>query len=83
MNIGCYVSMKDGQRTALLLGPYSEHSTPLNRKAEAQRVACEINPWYDFCAFGTCKIETPNALPLGSLNKRQLMPLSINSLSCP
>ena len=68
---GFYVTMKDGPRTAWLLGPFAEHESALSAVPAATKLAQEIDPrgcWY---AFGTSSIDRDGAisdLPPGKLN---------------
>ena len=45
-----YVSMIDGPRKVLLLGPYASHMTALANVERGRRLACDRFP---FAAFGT------------------------------
>jgi hypothetical protein len=66
-----YVSARDGSRTALLLGPYTEHSEALESVERAKRYVQEHDPKGWFYAYGTLGT-TPKegrTLPGGKLNK--------------
>jgi hypothetical protein len=67
---GYYVTLKDGQRTAWLLGPFADHE----RARAAVRVAADeaerIDPRCFFYAHGTSSIESDRPLPPGKLNDR-------------
>lgn len=75
MNTGYYVTMKSGQRTAWLLGPYSDHSEALGRVGAARSTVEQFDAWSHFYAFGTAKVQTENQLPIGTLNRKGLLSL--------
>lgn len=67
MNIGFYVSAKDGSKVALVAGPY-------NTLAEAEAAADEVfaecdrlDPRAWFKAWGVMRLETAKPLPIGTL----------------
>lgn len=68
MTKGYYVTLKDGDRTAWLLGPFSDHKRAKAAVREAANKAEEINPRTFWMAHGTSSIETEKTLPLGKLN---------------
>lgn len=55
-NTGYYVTVKRDQRCRLLSGPYTTHRAALEQVATVRRIACRLDPWCDFDAFGTAKI---------------------------
>ena len=52
-----YVSMVDGQRFALLTGPFDTHREALDSVSKARDKACEIDGRAHFYSFGTCRME--------------------------
>ncbi len=60
--IGYYVSIIRAKKRGLLLGPYASHDEALARVAEGRKMATAVDPWADFDAFGTCRINS-NKLP--------------------
>lgn len=52
-----YVSIIDGERTALARGPFYEHRMALEAVDPVREILCDMNPWAHFCAFGTCRSE--------------------------
>lgn len=68
---GYYVTMIDGPKTALLLGPFDFHFEALEMVEPARKAAIEINGFYHFCAFGTAKL-TARDLPDGKFNSKLL-----------
>lgn len=72
MTKGFYCTVKRGERTAWLLGPFAEHETALGATREAYEAGCEIDPRMVFDDFGTSAITRAGAeiteLPPGKLN---------------
>lgn len=66
---GFYVSVVDGRRKGLLLGPYDEHEQALANVERAQAESEAVDPFAHFYAFGTCKVQA-RGLPTGRLNER-------------
>lgn len=66
---GYFVSMINGKRTALLVGPYATHQEALAMVDKAKEKAIQLNLWCVFYTFGTCKIES-DSLPTGKLNEQ-------------
>lgn len=64
--VGYYVTMKRDTRTAWLLGPYTEHAEALAQIDQGRQLARDIDPFTDFDAFGTARLET-ESLPTGVL----------------
>jgi hypothetical protein len=65
--IGFYVSVVDGKRRGLLLGPFETHAEALERVDDGRRLAQTFNDdafWY---GFGTARVEA-ETLPEGRLN---------------
>jgi len=48
-----YASVIDGDRKALLLGPYNTHEEAQANVERAKALAEEVDPWAYFYAFGT------------------------------
>ena len=66
-----YVSCVDGDRFALLAGPFrDDHRAALERVDIARKLACELDPRAVFYGFGTCRLEPDPArpAPAGVLN---------------
>jgi hypothetical protein len=65
-----YVSVVDGDRYALLLGPFSEHATALDAAPQVAEWAQERDGRAHFYAFGTCRRPDDDSVPIryGSLN---------------
>ena len=53
-----YVSIEDGSRHSLLLGPFSEHAAALAMVDQVKSKACELDSMACFYGFGTCRTET-------------------------
>jgi hypothetical protein len=66
-----YVTMRDGAKTAWLIGPCYTHELALSLVETARVVAAAANPFYCFNAFGTAKVvwDHKSFLPAGRLNK--------------
>ena len=71
-DIGYYVTMIDGPKTAWLLGPFDNHAQALALVEIARNAAIEINGFYHFCAFGTTRL-TAAHLPPGKLNSKLMI----------
>lgn len=67
--VGYYVSVIDGNRKGLLLGPYDDHSDALANVNRARNLAYDADPRSHWYAFGTCKITTRNKLPNSVFNR--------------
>lgn len=63
-----YVSMRRGERTAYLAGPFTTHAEALALVPAAEREAIAIDPWAHFDAFGTCSLPVAANNPVGKLN---------------
>jgi hypothetical protein len=65
-----YVSVIDGRRAALLVGPFRGRRLAEPWRAPAARAARQVDPWAAFHAFGTCRLTLqPGELPPpGKLN---------------
>jgi hypothetical protein len=57
-----YVSVVNGRRRGLLLGPYGTHDEALTNVERGQSLAEQADAFAHFFAFGTCKI-TSHTLP--------------------
>lgn len=51
-----YVSVMDGPRFGLLLGPYEKHAEAKADVERGRRLANEANPWAAFYSFGTASL---------------------------
>lgn len=67
--VGFYVSVIDGTRKGLLLGPYDTHEAALANVDRAKAEAEAVDPFAHFYAFGTSRL-AGNHLPAGRLNDR-------------
>jgi hypothetical protein len=56
---GYYVSLVEGPRRGLLLGPFETHQEALGRVEDGRRRASAADPWLDFAAFGTLRVKAP------------------------
>jgi hypothetical protein len=56
--VSYYVSVRDGARYGLLLGPFELHEDALSHVDDVREAAERGDPWAHFYAFGTCKSET-------------------------
>lgn len=65
---GFYVTCIRGDRVGWLYGPCGSHSDAIGMIDACRIKAREIDPWTDFDAFGTAKLERQN-LPSGRLNQ--------------
>ena len=61
-NHAFYVSVIDGKRKGILLGPYADHKTALQNVERGQHLAEESNVRAAFMDFGTCS--APRDKPL-------------------
>lgn len=54
-----YVGVIRGKtRVGLLAGPFASRDEAIAMIEPARRLACEIDPWCDFDAFGTLSLQT-------------------------
>jgi len=51
-----YVSVKDGKRFGILLGPYVTHEEAKSNVARAKKLADGADPFACFYGFGTCSL---------------------------
>jgi hypothetical protein len=69
---GFYCTVKRGEKTAWLLGPFAEHETALELAFQASCKASDIDPRIAFDPYGTSAITREGAeiaeLPKGKLN---------------
>lgn len=64
-----YVSVKDGRRLGLLLGPFrNDHAKALVMVGAVKRKALDLDPWGAFYAYGTVRMSESYAEP-GTLNQ--------------
>jgi hypothetical protein len=64
-----YVSVRDGTRAGLLVGPFpNDHAGALAWVVAAQRKAEEVDPWAAFYGFGTVRMKQTYDEP-GILNE--------------
>lgn len=54
-----YVSVINGKRTGLLLGPFATHEEALDNVERGRELAIAADPFAHFYWFGTCRIEGP------------------------
>jgi len=66
-----YVSVVDGQRSALLAGPWPTHAAALGAVDVVRNLACELDPRAHWYAFGTARLPDDDSVPIraGSLNR--------------
>lgn len=72
-----YVSVIDGPRRALLVGPFTnDHQAALDMVEQVRRKAEELDPRAAFYAFGTTRLPGGDKVPIraGALNKYFGMP---------
>lgn len=67
-NKGFYVTVIRNGRTGWLYGPIADHEIAKQFVPIIKAIACMIDPWCDFDAFGTSSIESEKELPIGKLN---------------
>lgn len=65
---GFYVSVVNGSRYGFLLGPYDSHNEALTNVDRGKSLAIDADPFADFYAFGTCRLER-ETLPNGVFGK--------------
>lgn len=70
-----YVSVIDGGRTALLLGPFQTHQEALDHVEPVRAKGGELDPRAAFYAFGTARLPDDGIAIGGNLNKHFGMPL--------
>lgn len=64
-----YVSVIEGGRTALALGPYrDDHAAALARVDEVRRYCVGYGGRVAFASFGTCRLDAADENPAGRLN---------------
>jgi len=56
-----YVSVVDGSRSSLLLGPFSKHMEALLKVEAVRKLANELEPKSHFYGFGTAKSDSNRA----------------------
>lgn len=66
---GYYVSVVDGRKRGLLVGPYVDHAYALAAVDRVKRWVQEREPMAAFYGFGTAKVEAAT-LPTGTLTAR-------------
>jgi hypothetical protein len=67
-----YVSVIDGKKSALLLGPFTnDHAAALAAVDKVRAKAIQIDSKASFYAFGTARLPADDSIPIrtGSLNK--------------
>ena len=67
---GYYVTLRDGGRTAWLLGPFQDHAKCKAAVVETVALANLIDARVWFMTHGTASIESNKFLPPGKLNSR-------------
>jgi hypothetical protein len=65
---GYYVTVQRDGKTGWLFGPIADHDVAKQLVPAVRALACRIDPWCDFDAFGTSSITTTGTLPVGKLN---------------
>jgi len=70
-----YVSVIDGPRYGLLLGPFAQHEQALALVEAVSKKANELDPRAWFYAFGTCKAQGTEPGRLNSLFPDVFFPL--------
>lgn len=71
-----YVSVKRGNDTRLLAGPYPEHAAALADVESVTRIACELDPKVWFDSFGTVRMAADYKEP-GILNRLGKFPANV------
>lgn len=64
-----YVTMRRDNRTAWLAGPFATHAAALAMVDNARSIACQIDPWSDFDAFGTSSLARGTGV-VGKINSQ-------------
>jgi len=67
-----YVTVIRGRRVGWLAGPFSRHEDALALVEWCRRIACNLDPWCDFDAFGTAS-RKGGTYPLGTLQRAGLL----------
>ncbi|GAA0641679.1 hypothetical protein GCM10009548_02420 [Streptomyces malaysiensis subsp. malaysiensis] len=68
---GYYVTVRDGDRAGLLLGPYATQGEALNNLDRARSFVLDNVPYSVFYAYGTCRVRGyGRKLSPGRLNER-------------
>jgi len=57
-----YVSVRDGNRTGYLLGPYPTHADALANVERGKGLANGANSWAVFYTYGTCSLPRGTAV---------------------
>lgn len=72
MREGFYVSVRHGQRSGLLLGPFGTKEGAERFVATGRRLAREVNADAHWYSYGTARVQPGEGreLPQGSLNSR-------------
>lgn len=65
-----YVSLRRGNRTALLAGPFATHTEALVWVDRAGEAAYEVDRWSWFDPRGTCSLPYSENNPIGRLNEK-------------
>jgi hypothetical protein len=73
MAVGYYVTLRRGQRTAFLAGPFDTKDEAERMVQPAVAEAAEVDPFTHFDLHGTARVEAAR-LPLGKLNTRLGLP---------
>lgn len=61
--------VRSSTQRGLLTGPFATHTEALAHVDEARRIACELDEWAWFDAFGTCSLPKGSG-KVGKLNSR-------------
>lgn len=66
MTTGYYVSIiRSSRQRGLLLGPYRTHRAAELAVDDGRALAVAADPWAEFDAFGTCRLDRSGPLPVG------------------
>jgi hypothetical protein len=65
-----YVSLRRGDRTALLAGPFATHTEALAMVDRAVLVANLVDAWSSFDPYVTVSLPRSASNPIGKLNER-------------
>lgn len=65
---GYYVTVIRDHKIGWLFGPCADHGIALLMVEPIRKIACAVDPFCHFDAFGTSHITSENPLPKGKLN---------------
>jgi hypothetical protein len=78
-----YVSIREGQRYALLAGPFESHLDALHAEPDTRRIGCDLDPVAVWCAWGSSRLEPGPRIYVGALNKELGLPTDPAQLPIP